>query len=246
MKALLEKERYQDAKRLGRHEGQCFSRHGQDGIIAEIFRRIGVRQRTFVEIGCENGLENNTAYLLFTGWSGFWFDGSEAGILECKKHCAAYIQKDALQVHQAMLTKENIVEIFKKSGIPKEFDLLSLDVDRNTYHLLEALQEYRPRVMVVEYNSSILPGDEWIAEYDPDKVWNGTHYFGASLKSLEILAERMGYSLVGCDIVGVDAFFVRKDLAGDLFCQPYTAENHHEPPRFYLNRRNGHPPAFSG
>ena len=244
--ALMKNERYRDAKRLNRYEGQCFSRHGQDGIIAEIFRRIGFQHKTFVEVGCGNGLENNTAYLLLKGWSGFWFDGGESEIAECKKHCGEYLKKGVLKVQGAMLTKENIGEIFRKAGVPLEFDLLSVDVDRNTYQLLEALRDYKPRVIVVEYNSSILPADEWIVEYDPAKVWNNTFYFGASLKSLEILGDRMGYSLVGCEILGADAFFVRKDLIGDHFCQPYTAENHYEPPRFYLVRRNGHRPSFIG
>ena len=54
----------------------------------------------------------------------------------------------------------------------------------------------------------------------------------------------MGYALVGCDIAGVNAFFVRRDLCGDRFCAPYTAENHYEPMRYYLHARVGHPRAL--
>lgn len=39
----------QDPKSLNRHEHKAFSRHGEDGIVAEIFRRIGTTNRYFVE-----------------------------------------------------------------------------------------------------------------------------------------------------------------------------------------------------
>ena len=36
-------------------------------------------------------------------------------------------------------------------------------------------------------------------------------YFGASLRALCLLAQRKGYSFVGCNSSGVNAFFVRRD-----------------------------------
>jgi hypothetical protein len=50
----------------------------------------------------------------------------------------------------------------------------------------------------------------------------------------------MGYALVGCDFIGTNAFFVREELAtAERFAEPFTAENHHEPPRVaMLHRRH--------
>jgi hypothetical protein len=62
--------------------------------------------------------------------------------------------------------------------------------------------------------------------------WDGTSYYGASLKALELIGSRKGYELVGCSLSGINAFFVRRDLVKDSFCAPFTAENHFEPPRF--------------
>jgi hypothetical protein len=71
----------------------------------------------------------------------------------------------------------------------------------------------------------------WVVPYDP-KAW-GWNTFGngngASLKALEELGAKKGYNLVGCDLCGVNAFFVRNDLLKDRFAAPYTAENHYEP-----------------
>ncbi|HMB02323.1 MAG TPA: hypothetical protein VKP69_01120, partial [Isosphaeraceae bacterium] len=60
-----------------------------------------------------------------------------------------------------------------------------------------------------------------------------------SLKALEELGTKKGYSLVGCNISGVNAFFIRNDLLDDHFAAPYTAENYYEPPRNDLFLHDG-------
>ena len=75
-------------------------------------------------------------------------------------------------------------------------------------------------------------------------MWDYTQAYGASLKAYEELGARFGYSLVGCDLTGNNAFFVRTDLLKNLFADPFTAENHHEPPRYYLWYRLAHPSKF--
>lgn len=91
----------------------------------------------------------------------------------------------------------------------------------------------------MEYNASYGPHLPWVMRCNPTHMWPGTNYFGASLKALERLGRRKGYSLVGCNFVGVNAFFVRDDLVADKFYEPFDAETHWEPPRYYLSLRRG-------
>ena len=130
--------------------------------------------------------------------------------------------------------------MFAGLGVPEEFDLLSLDIDQNTYYAWEGLTKYRPRAVVVEYNALLPPDIDWKVHYESNRVWNGTSNFGASLKAFELLGRQLGYELVGCDFIGVNAFFVRSDLVGDSFAAPFTSENHYEPPRYALSHRRGH------
>ena len=241
---LLREPRYADPARLCRFEHQVFSQGGEDGILREIFRRVGETDRVFVELGVGDGFENNTLFLLSHGWSGVWLDGDRAGCASIRKNCAREIADGRLDLVEAAATAENIVSLLPERIRTAGFDLLSIDLDRNTYHVWAALEDLAPRVVVVEYNA-MYPADlAWIAEYDPGKWWNGSSYYGASLKALEILGARMGYALVGCDIAGVNAFFVRRDLCADRFRAPFTAENHFEPMRYYLHGRVGHPRAL--
>lgn len=234
--AILGQERYRDPKTLGRYECKFFSQNGEDGIIAEIFRRTGTTNRHFVEFGASDGSENNTAFLLRQGWTGLWMDGDTGAVKKARTDFAAQIARHDLTVLEAFITAENIEDLFRQGKVPEEFDLLSIDIDRNDYHVWERITNYRPRCVVIEYNATFPPSVSWVVPYDP-KAW-GWNAFGtgngASLKALEELGARKGYCLVGCDLGGVNAFFVREDLVGDHFTAPYTADRHYEPFRAYL------------
>lgn len=238
----LSQPRYMDPLRLLRHHHQVCSQNGEDGIIHEIFRRIGTTNRIFAEVGVGDGKENNTAFLLSQGWTGFWFDGGNAFVpfLESRKD----LQGGCLKYHIGFVTRENIAGLFDQMSVPKEIDFLSLDIDQNTYYAWEGLRTLRPRAVVVEFNAALPPGVDWKARYAPDRVWDGTQNFGASLKAFENLARELGYSLVGCEQVGMNAFFVRDDLVAGKFAEPFTAENHYEPIRYLLNHRRSHPPSI--
>jgi len=94
-------------------------------------------------------------------------------------------------------------------------------------------------VIVVEYNAAWPPSIDWKVDYDPSATFDGTLYFGASLKAFELLGRELGYSLVGCNLAGVNAFFVRSDLCGEHFLGPFSAENHFEPARYWLLKPRG-------
>ena len=86
-----------------------------------------------------------------------------------------------------MITAENIEDLFRQGKVPEEFDLLCIDIDRNDYYVWEKITHYRPRVVVIEYNSGIPPSMSWVIPYDAKAF--GWHSFGngngASLKALE-------------------------------------------------------------
>lgn len=239
--------RYQDTKRLLASGAQYWSQNYEDGMIAEIFRRVPPVSKTFLEIGVGDGSENNTTALLARGWRGWWVDGSPGGCASIRKKLASMpALASRLTLREGFVSPTTIRELLRELQVPAEVDLFSLDIDQDTYHIWAALQDFRPRVLVVEYNAALPPDQVWIHPYHPGRMWDGTQAFGASLKAYELLGRRYGYSLVGCDLLGVNAFFVRDDLVGDQFAAPFTAENHYEPPRYGLGFRWAHPSAFFG
>ncbi len=225
-----------DPRDLHRFEAQVCSQNGEDGVIAEIFRRIGTTNQVFLEIGVGDGRENNTAFLLSLGWTGFWVDGNPAVDKRIKEsRLEKYVRSKVTFVNE-----QNIAGLVGELGVPQDLDFLSVDIDQNTYYVWRALHVLKPRVAVIEYNSVIPPSIDWKVNYDPDKVHDGTDNYGASLKALENLGRQLGYSLVHCELMGCNAFFVRNDLVADHFVGPFTAEQHYERPRFPCIHRSSH------
>jgi hypothetical protein len=238
-------ERYRDAKRLLVYGAQYWSQNLEDGMIAEIFQRIGMTSKTFLEIGVGNGTENNTTALLSAGWRGWWIDADSAGCNSIVKQLQKMPEAARrLQVRQAFVSSDNINGLLAELAVPEEIDFFSLDIDLNTYHIWAALKNFRPRVAVVEYNAAFPPGQDWIHPLQSDGAWDYTQAYGASLKAYELLGAQLGYSLVGCDLTGNNAFFVRNDLVKNLFSEPFTSENHYEPPRYHLLYRTAHQAKF--
>jgi len=221
-----------DPKRLERHGFKVYSQNDEDGILEEIFRRLGIVGGRFAEIGVENGLECNSLYLIHKGWRGTWFEGNAAQRPAIEQKFAGVLGT-RLQVAFGYVTAETINNVFKGVGVPEDDDFLSIDIDGNDIYLLEALT-LRPKVICIEYNSKF-PGNIVKQQvYDPRRSWAGTDYFGSSLKAIAQSAAAKGYRLVGTNITGGNAFFVRDDLSGDLFPADATPENLYNPARYWL------------
>lgn len=246
LRQLLADERYLDPKRLLRHEYQVYSQNGEDGVLAEIFHRIGVKDRVFVELGTGDGLINNTVFLLGQGWQGFWVEGDAAAVRRIEMRFQRHLSDGSLRVRSLFVDAQKIAAALREVGVPDEFDLLSLDVDQNTYWIWAALPHLRPRVVVVEYNATLPPTVDWKVDYHATKWWDGSIDFGASLRAYELLGRKLGYNLVGCETSGTNAFLVRQDLCADHFRAPFDAETHYEPPRYWLGRTQGHRRGYGG
>jgi len=230
---------------INQHEKKIYSQNGEDGIIEYIFSKIGTTNKFSVEFGVGNGFECNTVYLLEKkDWKGLmmdygadqqinwknvmkkaWSNRNSSFSENIRKDIAFFkkivgqtkrTQSFQLDIKNEKVTAENIQNLFQKYNVPKNFDLLSIDIDYNDYWVWKAIVDYSPRVVVIEYNSSIPPSESRVITYDPEARWDGTNYFGASLLALQHLGTSKGYSLVGCDNVGVNAFFCKNELVTDF------------------------------
>lgn len=76
--------------------------------------------------------------------------------------------------------------------------------------------------------------------YNAAHIADGSDWHGASLKALELLGRKLGYQLAGTNFNGVNAFFVREDLAADKFITPATAENLYNPLRMQIKFVSSH------
>jgi hypothetical protein len=190
----------------------AYSQGGEDGVLFRLFEKIGVSNRRFVEFGAWDGLRHsNTANLrLHHGWSGLLMEGSD--------------RADGVLVQREYVDPENVESLFRRYDVPKEFDLLSIDIDGHDYWVWKAINAYSPRVVIVEYNIFFMAGSAKTIAYDSDFRWdheNYVKYHGASLAAFEKLAREKGYVLAYTEPFYPNAIFVREDaLPKDVLLPP--------------------------
>ncbi len=198
------------------HEAEfsVFSQMGEDGIIQFLLAHIPNIRKTFIEFGVERYVEANTRFLLkHDYWRGLVMDGSEVAI--------RYIQTDPvawrydLTIKQAFITKDNINQLIQEAGFSGSIGILSVDIDGNDYWVWDAIDVVQPTIVICEYNATFGNQHAITIPYQADFVRTNAHYsnlyFGASLPALYQLAEKKGYDFVGCNRMGCNAFFVKKD-----------------------------------
>ena len=190
-----------------RYGFKVYSQHEEDGIIQEIFRRIGASSRTFIEFGVETGVECNTAKLLIEGWRGLWIEANPQACTAITSNFAEFLNDKRLTLRQSLVTAENINALIERAGFKGEIDLLSIDIDFNDYWVWKAINVVNPRAVVVEYNAGLHPPLSVTVPYQPNRAGDGTNFFGASLEALVRLGREKGYRIVGCNISGIERVF---------------------------------------
>lgn len=203
-------------------EFKVFSQWGEDGLIQFLINKIEGIPQTFVEFGVETYNEANTRFLLENNnWSGVVLDGSESNINFIKNQ--NYFWRHNLSAVEAFITEDNINSLIKGAGYSGEIGILSVDIDGNDYWVWKAIDCVNPVIIIVEYNSLFGYKNPWSTIYDAAFVRSEKHYsniyYGTSLLSACDLAEARGYSLVGCNENGNNAFFVRNDSLNNIKVQ---------------------------
>jgi hypothetical protein len=206
--------------RVGQHsddltlyELSVYSQNGEDGVLAEILRRTGTSSKYFVEIGASANEANCIFLADALGWRGLFVDADEG---EYEALRAKYLGIDGVEVTRARVVRDNINSLLSDSAVPRDIDVLSIDIDGNDYWIWEALVEHSPRVVIIEFNGSIDPRRQLVQPYSPDRAWDESDFFGASLGALCRLGSTKGYSLVHVDLSGVNSFFVRNEFAAQF------------------------------
>lgn len=210
--------RSRTSRNIKDYEFRVFSQWGEDGIIQHLVNTIEIRNRTFIEFGVEDFFESNCRFLLMKDdWKGFVIDGSASNIQRLKD--AYFYWKHHLVAVHSFITRENINELLAGSGFDEDLGILSIDLDGNDYYVLDAITDFRPRILICEFNSAF-GGTRKIsipyqADFQRTRAHHSNLYWGASLAAMTHLAAIKGYALVGTNTASNNAFYVRNDLLND-------------------------------
>jgi hypothetical protein len=132
-----------------------------------------------------------------------------------------------------VVTTENVNALLAAQSVPVDLGLLGIDIDGNDLWILLALDDrYRRAILVTEYNATLGPAISRSVPYRPRRIWDGSNHFGASLNAVALVARGRGYSLVHCESMGINAFFVRTDLLDAAGLVEVGVTDAYRPPRY--------------
>ena len=190
-----------------------FSQNGEDGVIQEILRRLGLQnseKNWCVEFGAWDGIHlSNTFNLVEQGWNAVYLEGDKSRYKDLIKTAKKYPKIFPINafVSKESNSRKRLDELLKKTEIPLDFDLLSIDIDSYDLEVWESLKEYNPKIIIIEINSEYLPG---IIKWHSNKHQNTK---GNSFSTTLNVAKDKGYEL--CCHTG-NMIFIKSELISML------------------------------
>ena len=144
------------------------SQYGEDGIIEKVLETVTDNDNWCVEFGA---------------WDGKLFSNTY-NLINNKDYSAVLIEADSRKFRDLLTTykknskviplnafvgfeKESSLDaLLEPTDIPVNFDFLSIDIDGNDYHVWQAVQNYKPKVVCIEYNPTISNKVDFVQEPD--------------------------------------------------------------------------------
>ncbi len=190
-----------------------YSQNGEDGIIEEIIRRLRIdknKNKFCVEFGAWDGMYlSNTFNLINKGWKGIYIEGDEKKYQDLLKTSKIYPNITPVNKFVSInpKSKNSLDLILKNYKIPRDFEILSIDIDSFDLEVWLSLYEYKPKIIIIEINSTYPPG---IIKWHSGKYNNSRgNSFSATLK----VGIDKGYSLI-CHCGNM--IFLRNDLTDQV------------------------------
>ena len=168
------------------------SQHGEDGIIEKVLDVIGDNNKWCAEFGSWDGQHLSNTYNLVKnkGYSAVLIEGNTCRFQDLLKKHEGNNKVTPINAFVDFEKGKGLDSLLTVTDIPTNFDLLSIDIDGNDYHVWECVQQYKPKVVVIEFNATIPNAVEFVQP--PDMKINQ----GSSILSIATLAKSKGYELV--------------------------------------------------
>jgi len=170
-------------------ESNITSQNGEDGVLAELFQRIGTSNRQCIEFGAWDGkyLSNTWSLWAEQDWNALLVEGDGVKCADLKKSTSHLPKVKAVSRFVTSSGPNSLDVIAREHSSPERPDLLSIDIDGDDLAVFSSLNMLKPRVVVIEYNPTI-PADLCFQQQTGDNI-------GSSALAIEKVARQKGYRL---------------------------------------------------
>jgi len=187
-----------------RYAKDIYSQNGEDGIIEEILKRLNINNGWVCEFGAWDGIHlSNTFNLVKKGFNAVFIEGDSAkykDLLTTVEKNTNIIPLNAYVDHNN--TENSLDNLLQKTTIPLDFDVLSIDIDSYDYQVWKSLTIYKPKMVIIEINSSVNTNDS-------SYIHDNDTYIGTGFRPTFDLGIEKGYTFV---LHTGNMIFIRNDL----------------------------------
>ena len=176
-----------------KYKKNIHSQNGEDGIVLEILKRLKLspKNRWCCEFGAWDGIHGSNTFNLVKNlnYNAVYIEGEKnkyKDLLKTRKKFKRIIPFNKF-VEYKKNSLNSLDKILKKTKISKNFDILSIDIDSHDLAVWKSLKKYRPKIVIIEINSGLLPGIKQI---------HGNGKIGNSFTSTVEYAQKNKYQLV--------------------------------------------------
>ncbi len=177
---------------LAKFKSNITSQNGEDGIIEEMFKRIGTENKLCVEFGAWDGNHLSNTWNLWknNGWNAILIEGDKNKFSDLNNNVNEHHNVTVSNTFVKIDGENSLDSILTRHSAPERFDLLSIDIDGDDYYIFKSLKKFTPRVVVIEFNATVPPFMEIVQETG--------EFFGASALAILNLAHEKRYRIVAC------------------------------------------------
>ena len=148
---------------LSNFKKNVYSQNGEDGILQELLRKINLEKNGWCcEFGAWDGKNGSNTFNLVKNFNfnAIYIENDEKKFKDLKKTVKEYPKILAINKTIERYTHSNnsLTKVLEQTKIPIDFEVLSIDIDSYDLDVWETLEKYRPKIVVIEVNSSIKPG----------------------------------------------------------------------------------------
>jgi hypothetical protein len=192
-----------------KYNKNIYSQNGEDGIITELLKRLKINNGWVCEFGAWDGKHLSNTFNLVKNehFKAIYIEGNKDRYQDLLKTAKTYQNIIPINAYVDHKDSENSLDrLLEKTDIPLDFDILSIDIDSYDYQVWKNLEKYKPKIVIIEINSSV-------------KVNNSNHihkpgkYQGTGFKPTYYLGIKKGYTFV---LHTGNMFFIKNELFDKL------------------------------
>lgn len=186
---------------------------GEFDYLDKLISLLGIHGGYVVDIAAADGFSQSSTLGFFKrpDWSGL---AVEMDPYKFATLAFIYAAFPNARLARGRVTPSNIKALLECYEVPKNFDLLNLDIDSYDLYVVQSMlaADFRPKVISMEINEKIPPPLFFTVDYDENHYWKMDHFFGCSIQAAANTVKPFGYVLQ--NLVYNNAIFVRTDVAG--------------------------------